>query len=109
MDGKPGGFRHIDGTKFHSAFHEVRDEGHGSGKPIELGDQQGCPLPPAEFKRMRELWAIRPLTTLHLHERAEDRPADPLDVLGNHLTLCIQSETGAALPIRGNAIIGDEN
>lgn len=108
MDREAGCLRHIDGQEVHPAFHEVRYEGHGSGKPVELGDQQDGLFPAAEIERTGKLRPIRALAALHLRELPRERPADPFDVSGDGFALCVQSEAGAPLAIRRDAVIGHE-
>lgn len=108
VDREPGRLRHIDCEELHPAFHEVRNKGHRPGQPVELGDQESCPLPAAEIERPSELGAICPPAALDFGKLARELAADPGKMPGNRLTLRIQSEAGAPLPIRGNTVIGDE-
>lgn len=108
VDGESGGFRHIDGAELHPAVHEVRDEGHGSREPVELGDEERRALAPTEIERAGKLRPIRSLAALDLAERASKLPTHPFNVPENGLALRVQSKTGAALAVGGNAVIGDE-
>jgi len=108
MNREPGRLRHIDRPEVHPAFHQVRDERHRPGKPVELGDQQRCLFAAAEIKRPAKLGTIRPLAAFDLGEVARERPADPGKIPGNCLALGVESEAGTALPVGGNAVIGDE-
>lgn len=108
MNREPGRLWHIDGQKLNPAFHEIRDEGNRPGEPVELSDQEGCLLPAAEIKRPSELGTISPPAALDFGKLAREFAADPREVLGNCLALRVQSKTGAALPIRGNTVIGNE-
>lgn len=108
MDRETICLRHIDSPKLHPAFHEVRDEGHGTGKPVEFGNEEGCLLPAAKIERLGKLGAIRLPAALDFGKLARELPADPGKIPGNRLALRVQSKAGAPLPIRGNAVIGDE-
>lgn len=108
MDGEPGSLGHIHGQELYPAFHEIRDEGDGSSQPVELGDNEGCPLSAAELERLLKLRAIRPLSALHLNERSGEFAADPLDIAEDRLALGVQSQAGAALSVGRNAVVGDE-
>ena len=108
VDREPGRLRHIDGQELDPAFHEVRDKGHRPGEPVELGDQEGCLLPAAEIERPAELRTIRPPAALDFGKLPREIAADPGEVSGNRLALCVQSKPGATLPIRGNSVIGNE-
>jgi hypothetical protein len=54
MDGKPIGLRKIDGLEFDARLHEVGDESHISGEPVQLGDDQGGPVETACRKCLRK-------------------------------------------------------
>lgn len=108
MDCEPGGLGHINGQELHTAFHQVRDEGDGSGKPVEFGDEERRFFPAAEIERLLKLWPLRALAALHFEKGAGELTSHPLNVPENCLSLRIQSKTGAALPVGGNAVIGDE-
>lgn len=108
VDREPGRLRHIDGQKLHPTFHEIRNKGHRPGQSVELGDQEGCLFPAAKIERPAKLGAIRSPAALDFGKLARELATDPGEIPGNRLTLCVQSEAGAALPIRGNAVIGNE-
>lgn len=105
---EPGRFRHIDRPEVHPAFHQVRDERHRAGKPVELGDQQRCLFAAAEIERPAKLGTIRPLAAFDLGEVARERPADPGKIPENCFALGVESEPGAPLSVGRNAVIGDE-
>jgi len=108
VDREPGRLRHIDGPELYPTFHEIRDKGHRPGEPVELGDQEGCLLPAAEIERPAKLGAIRPPAALDFGKLARELAADPGEIPGNCLALRVQSKPRAALPIRGNTMVGDE-
>ncbi|TWB45492.1 hypothetical protein FBZ90_102450 [Nitrospirillum pindoramense] len=54
MNSQPVGCRHVTGDELNPRFHQVGYEGDVSGQTIQLGDQQGGAMDPAEGQCLQQ-------------------------------------------------------
>ena len=95
----------------HALRHQPGDEGDIAGEPVELGDDDGALADSGRGQRGGELRApierIAALAGLDLGELAEEGESFAFGEAGDHGSLGLDSEPGAALPGGGDAIVGD--
>ena len=59
VNGQPVGLGHVTGDEIDAALHQVGDEGHVAGQPIQAGDQQNGAALTALVERSEELRPVR--------------------------------------------------
>ena len=95
----------------HPLRHEPGDEGDVAGEAIELGDDDRALGYARGSKRCGELWPaierIRAFAALDLDELLEEGDALGFGKAGDGGSLGFDAEAGAALPLGGDAVIGD--
>ena len=79
-----------------------------AGQPVELGDQQGCPMTAADRQGADQLGPGALLAAFGLHHLRQDAPAGAGDVPSYGLALRLNAEAGSALPQCADAQVDDE-
>lgn len=74
------GLREVDCGELDPALHQVRDEGDVAGEAIQLCDDEGRIVQPAEAEGLGELRAIIALTALDLDSLSDEAPVPAVEV-----------------------------
>jgi hypothetical protein len=75
VEGQPRSKRLVARQKFDARIHEVRDERYIARQSVQLGNQEGRLTLPGSVERLRQLGAVRPLTSFNLDKGCHDSPA----------------------------------
>lgn len=89
------GFRHIAGYEIHAALHQVRDKGGIPRQPVQLGDDEGRLMLPAQGEGLEEFRPVGAPAGLHVLERRQDFP--PVGNVPLNCRLGFQPQVGTAL------------
>jgi hypothetical protein len=98
--------RIIDGDELDTRVHHGRDEREISGQPVKFCNDQLHLVTPAGGKRLRQLGPIIPPAGLDLGEFGNYLAAGYKG--SDRLLLGFEAKAAPALPISGNAVVGDE-
>jgi hypothetical protein len=107
VDREPVGLGEVDGGELDAALHQVRDERHVAGQPIQFRDDQGRTVEAAEAEGLGELRAVVALAALDLHDFSREAPVAPVEVGAHRLLLGLQAEAAASLLLSRDAVVGD--
>lgn len=83
VEGEAGGVGHIAGPELHPALHEIGNDRHGAGEPVEFGDEEREALAATEFERVGKLRSVGLRAALDLRELRRELPALPAEEVGN--------------------------
>ena len=100
--------RHVGGDELDAGLLEAEQEVRVARQAVELGDQQHGAAEAALGHSERELRAVAAPAALHLLEGGGDGAARSGGVAGDGRALGVEAEAGAALPVGGDAVVGDE-
>src|SRR5690349_4452446 len=89
---QPVGLWEVNGVKLHAGLHQVRNERDIAREPIELGDDQGRSVKPAELERFGELRPITALAALDLRDLSHQAPVAAVKVVLDGSSLCFQAK-----------------
>src|SRR3954468_9613817 len=95
-------------TKSTPLSHQLGDEGDVARQPVELGDHQSGAVQAAQAERPIQLGPVGAPAALDLGHLVGQAPAPAVEVALNRLPLGLQPETGAALTVGADPIIGDK-
>src|SRR5262245_612785 len=108
MDCELGGRRVVAANEGDLAVHQHRNEREISAEPIQLSNHQLRLVLLAGGQRLFQLGPVGALVALDLGKLVEQGPLAAIKIIDHGLALGAEAETGAALLIGRNAVIGDE-
>ena len=89
--------RHVAANEINAALHEAGQERDVTCQAIQLGDNQGRLLQPAQSECLLQLVTIRALAGLDFFELADKLLAAAVQILGDGLSLSLKAEARDAL------------
>jgi hypothetical protein len=81
------GLREIAAHEVNLAVHERRDERYIATEPVQLRDDQSCPMSLAGRERFGKLRPIAALAALDLDEFADQLPRATIQIVGDRFSL----------------------
>lgn len=108
VQNEAGGVRHVHREKIGFRLHQRRDERDRPRKSVELGDEQDCLLALTRRQCVAQLWPVALAARFNLDELSDHVGGPANQKLPDGFLLGFETETGAALTIRRDPVVGDE-